>query len=256
MSKSITLADPLTGEQLVGTRDDHHVIFAGQPLRHLQRAPASAPSRPDRGRDGGARSPTFRGRRRAAGGAAHPSMRTQLRYRDDEAEARATAPASRTTVASWMAARSGAAAPYTLLDYFPEGLPADRRRERTRPCRRCAAMYNGDKVAQRHPDGTTGSACPSAADNRPLRNGMSSAERIGQCRLRLRHARRPTRRSTVRADRGADHPAHRPGRPRRLSFKPDQRADRRPDRGDQRKRVAQRASACWSPPSPRRWPRT
>ena len=155
----ITELDPLTGELLAERKETnvypatHYVTPAGQ---------AQGSDRRHRGRDGGARRPA---RGRGPGPRGRPAAPADhVRPRDD-ARARATAPASRTTRATSRAARPGSR-PWTLLDYFPpDWLLVVDESHMTIP--QVVGMYKNDRT-RKEILVDFGFRLPSALDNRPL----------------------------------------------------------------------------------------
>ena len=147
--------------------------------------------------------------------------------------------------------RAPGSAPNTLLDYFPEDflLVLD---ESHQTVPQIGAMYEGDASRKRtlveH-----GFRLPSALDNRPLK-WEEFLERIGQT-VYLSATPGPYELGRVRRRRGrAGHPAHRPGRPRgRWSSRRRARSTTWCTRSGC---GPSGTSGCWSPRSPRRWPRT
>ena len=132
--------------------------------------------------------------------------------------------------------------PHTLLDYFPKDfvLFIDESHVTLPQVR---AMYNGDRARK-----TTlvdyGFRLPCAFDNRPLKF-EEFEERLNQV-VYVSATPGEYEREPVGPDRGAGHPAHRPAGP------PGGGAarggpDRRPHRGDQRPRGAERAGAGHHP---------
>ena len=141
----------------------------------------------------------------------------------------------------------GALHPARLL---PQGLPGRPRREprgrapAPRPVRR-GPVPQGDPGRPRVPPALGPGQPPPALRgvHRADRPGHPAVGHPGPVGARAQHQRGR-----------AGHPAHRPGRPRG-GHRAHHRPDRRPAGAD-RRAPWPTATGCWSPPSPRRWPRT
>ena len=141
--------------------------------------------------------------------------------------------------------------PYTLLDYFPDDFLRRHRREPRHRARSCTASTRATAAARRR-SSSTASGCPSAADNRPLRF-EEFIERVNQVVfLSATPAPYELEMSTQVVEQIV--------RPTGLV---DPEVIVQPTKGqiddlldrDQR-RASSATSGCWSPRSPRRWPRT
>ena len=141
-------------------------------------------------------------------------------------------------------------APYTLLDYFPKDyIVFVDESHVTLP--QIRAMYNGDR-ARKEALVAYGFRLPSAFDNRPLRF-EEFEQRIGQTRLRQRHAR--ALRAGATRGRSSSRSSARPACSiPRSSVRPAAGPGGRPATAKSSRPQA-RAIACWSRRSPRRWPR-
>ena len=107
--------------------------------------------------------PGIQGEGRADRGAAHRPAHAATISRCSARSA--TARASK-TIPAYFDGRQPGDAPYTLLDYFPEGLSSSSSMKATSPCRRCARCTTATARARRALV-DYGFRLPSAFDNRP-----------------------------------------------------------------------------------------
>ena len=147
--------------------------------------------------------------------------------------------------------RAPGSAPYTLIDYFPKDflLFVDESHVTLPQVR---AMYQRRPRPQGKSGAITASACRRAYDNRPL-NFDEFNERVEPDGVRFRNARPSIELDALGSGGRAGHP---PDRAARSGGRCPSGggSDRRSDRRNQRPRC-QGTNACWSPRSPRKWPR-